>query len=346
MGQYFQVHEEDNPRNNQLAHTKGEIYLAPSGNLQGGFKFMALNTAKMIVGCSWDVMTIPDVVTAQVNALGSDQPRQMTFTNRHGCLIGDIEIPRVDYDKEQEYHFPGVTPVIDDDIEIPGVDVAGPEALDKAPAPQVEINDLDIPQDDPAPIEVAPLQESASPAMPKPVVTPAHAPGLRRSTRVRTQAKQAYTQGMTGSKYSYAVTQLETQGVLNPYAHIFVQEYFYQAKPDVVASIMTQLSLEAGLKEWGDRGFTAARSKMKQLHLRNTFKPKHWLELSQVQRQTVLESHMFLKQKRDGKIKGRTVAGGKSSATTYPRRMLAHPPSPRRQYFCHASLTLRKGAMS
>jgi hypothetical protein len=49
---------------------------------------------------------------------------------------------------------------------------------------------------------------------------------------------------------------------------------------------------------------------MKQLHLHNTCKPKHWRELSQVQRQTVLESHMFLKQKCDGKIKGRTVAGG------------------------------------
>jgi hypothetical protein len=49
---------------------------------------------------------------------------------------------------------------------------------------------------------------------------------------------------------------------------------------------------------------------MKHLHLRNTFKPKHWLKLSQVQRQTVLESHMFIKQKRDGKIKGKTVAGG------------------------------------
>jgi hypothetical protein len=49
---------------------------------------------------------------------------------------------------------------------------------------------------------------------------------------------------------------------------------------------------------------------MKQLHFRNTFKPKHWQELSQEKRKTVLESHMFLKQKRDGKIKGRTVAGG------------------------------------
>jgi hypothetical protein len=48
---------------------------------------------------------------------------------------------------------------------------------------------------------------------------------------------------------------------------------------------------------------------MKQLHLRKTFKPKHWLELSKSQRQTVLESHMFLNLKRDGKIKGRTVSG-------------------------------------
>jgi hypothetical protein len=64
------------------------------------------------------------------------------------------------------------------------------------------------------------------------------------------------------------------------------------------------------LKEWGEKAFMASQSEMKQLHLSNTFKTKHWKELSQVQRQTVLESHMFLKQKRDGKIKGRTVAGG------------------------------------
>jgi hypothetical protein len=36
------------------------------------------------------------------------------------------------------------------------VDVAGPEDFDDAPAPQVEINDIIIPKDDPATIEVAP----------------------------------------------------------------------------------------------------------------------------------------------------------------------------------------------
>jgi hypothetical protein len=137
IGQYCQVHEEDHHRNSQLARTKGAISLRPSGNLQGGFKFMALNTRKKTVRRSWDVIPMPDVVIARGNALGSDQPRQMTFTDRHGRLIGDIEIPGVDSDDEQEDHFPGVAPVINDDIDIPGVDVTGPEALDEAPAPQV-----------------------------------------------------------------------------------------------------------------------------------------------------------------------------------------------------------------
>jgi hypothetical protein len=57
---------------------------------------------------------------------------------------------------------------------------------------------------------------------------------------------------MSDSKCSYEVTQLESQGVLNLDAHMFVQEDFYQADPDVMAAIITQLSLKAGLNEWGD----------------------------------------------------------------------------------------------
>jgi hypothetical protein len=115
---------------------------------------------------------------------------------------------------------------------------------------------------------------------------------------------------MTGNKYSYAAAQLESDGVLYPEAHTFVQTEFYQSEPDVVAEIMTQLALKAGLKEWGDKARNAAKAEMKQLHFRNTFKPKHWRDLSKEQCSTVLESHMFLKEKRDKSIKGWTVAGG------------------------------------
>ena len=41
--------------------------------------------------------------------------------------------------------------------------------------------------------------------------------------------------------------QLYSQRVLHTDAHIFVQEDFYQAEPDVVVAIITQLSLKDGL---------------------------------------------------------------------------------------------------
>jgi hypothetical protein len=91
---------------------------------------------------------------------------------------------------------------------------------------------------------------------------------------------------------------------------MFVQEDFYQSDPDVMAHIMTQLSLKSGLKQWGDKAYATVTSEMKQLHFHNTFKPKHWSELLKTQCQTVLESHMFLKEKQDGSLKGRTMAGG------------------------------------
>jgi hypothetical protein len=203
-----------------------------------GFKLMALNSGKKIVRRSWDVIPLPDVVINRVNELGKDQPHFMTFMDRHGRLIGDMEIPGVDSTEDEDDYFPGVAPVITDAIEIPGVDVAGPEALDEVPAPQVEIYDPDdILHDNPDPIEVVPAQ---SVPVPEPVAPPAET-GLRRSTRVRTQASQGYTPSKTGSKYSYAVTQLESQGVPNPDAHMFVQDDIHQAEPDVVAAIMTQL---------------------------------------------------------------------------------------------------------
>jgi hypothetical protein len=172
-------------------------------------------------------------------------------------------------------------------------------------------DDLDI-HPDPIPIEAEPVQDvqEATAQQAAPATEPVQLPELRRSTRAKTQTQSGYVPSMTGLRCGYAVTQLESQGVLHLDAHMFVQQDFYQSEPDVVAMTMTQLSLKAGLKAWGDKAHDAVHSKMKQLHLRNTFKPKHWHELTHSQRQTVLESHIFLKEKPTGKIKGRTVAGG------------------------------------
>jgi hypothetical protein len=197
VGQYCQVHEEDIPRNSQSPRTKGAILLGPSGNLQGGYKFMALNTGNKITHRSWDVIPMPDRVIAHVNALGTDQPEQLFFTNRRRCPIGDVEIPGVmDFEEEDDNdaEMPVLDPVGIGHIELPGVDVAGQ-------APQtVEIDDLDIPQPNPPLTET--VEEPTVPQMeqdePTQVAQPMETTGLRRSMQVKIQPK-LYEPTMAGS---------------------------------------------------------------------------------------------------------------------------------------------------
>ena len=95
LGHYYQVHEEESLNKSQTPRTRGEICLGSSGNLQGGYKFIALNSGKKIVRRNWDFVPIPEMVIAHVNTLGSDQPKLITFKDRHVRLIGDVETPGV-----------------------------------------------------------------------------------------------------------------------------------------------------------------------------------------------------------------------------------------------------------
>ena len=206
----------------------------------------------------------------RVNDLGSDQPEQLVFTDRCGCLIGDFEITEVDPYDANHIDIPGVdaSEIYVDNIEIPVVDV------DIQDPQVIKIIDSDIPPTNPEPIEPATVQQAYAAVELMPAIQQLE-PELRRYSRVRTQI-DSYTPSMSSSKYYYVVMQLESQVVLNPDAHMFVLEEFYQAEPNVVASVMTQLSLKIGLRAWGDKAYTAFQSEMKQLHFWNTFKPKHW----------------------------------------------------------------------
>ncbi len=75
--------------------------------------------------------------------------------------------------------------------------------------------------------------------------------------------------------------------------------------------VMTQLSVKAALKQWGEDAKIAVEAEAKQLHWRNSFKPVHYKEINdEDQRKQILESQVFVKKKRSGQIKARKVSGG------------------------------------
>jgi hypothetical protein len=49
---------------------------------------------------------------------------------------------------------------------------------------------------------------------------------------------------------------------------------------------------------------------MKQLHWRNLYKPVYWHELNKAQKEHILESHIFIEEIQDGKIKASKVVRG------------------------------------
>jgi hypothetical protein len=94
-------------------------------------------------------------------------------------------------------------------------------------------------------------------------------------------------------------------------------------KADTVGMIMAQLSMKASIKKWGAEAEYAITKEMKQLHWRDSYKPKHWHGLTKKQKERVLESHIFIKQKRDGKIKAQKVIGGNKQRDYTTKKMVA-----------------------
>ena len=327
FGEYCQVHEEDTPRNSQSPRTKAAICMGPSGNKQGGFKFMSLHSGKKVTRQSWDRLPMPDTVIARVNLLGKGQPEQLTFLDRKGHPIGDVELTGVGDDNGVEPQIDAIdygedeSTVVSYDLDPPGDqvdDLLDDESVtdqEDTEEPPLLKHTVEAPRHEstaepavsPAKIEPAAKQTVAAST---PTETPGVIPGVRRSTRTRVQAKAPYEPSFTGKKYDVVMTLLHGEGLLHPDTHMLFNQVMSETEPDAVAAIMTQLSLKAGLKQWKGKAHDAAYAEMKQLHMRDTFRPRNWKDLTLAERKAVLESHLFLNQKRDGNIKGRTVAGG------------------------------------
>ena len=111
----------------------------------------------------------------QVNALGSNQPEQLVFTDIHGRPINDVKVPGVDLLDADHIKIPGLDSLDVDNIEIPGVnmDIQEPQVIG--------VVYPNIPPTDPAYIEI-----SAAAVEPMPTIQQVE-PELRRPSRIGTQ---------------------------------------------------------------------------------------------------------------------------------------------------------------
>jgi hypothetical protein len=86
-----------------------------------------------------------------------------------------------------------------------------------------------------------------------------------------------------------------------------------------------QMNWKKGLKMFQEKGEEAITSELKQIHDMEGFQPKHWDELTRDERAKALRYLMYIKEKRDGKIKGRGCADGRSQRMYTPKHETASP---------------------
>jgi hypothetical protein len=167
------------------------------------------------------------------------------------------------------------------------------------------------------PIEIlqqAEVPENQPTAQPDPIQPDLAPAPLRRSTRNRNPV-QRLDPMMSGKRHAEVTLPV-------------VKDVSNHTQPDydfVMFQCMMQLSMKAGLKRFGQQGEEAATKELSQLHLRNTFLPIDWETLTPDARKSMMESHMFLKLKRDGTLKGRTVAGGDKQRGTIDKADASSP---------------------
>jgi hypothetical protein len=156
-------------------------------------------------------------------------------------------------------------------------------------------------------VETAVLQDQEDNGLGQQVPTPeatVEPSSLRHTSRLTKKWKQSYIPSYKGTKYDLALTLVTKvlQGANNATSlaqiSIKLMSKGVHRKSGMVGAIMAQLSMKVAIKKWVKDATCAITNEMKQLHWRNSYQPKHWHDLSKTQKDQILESHIFVEQKR------------------------------------------------
>jgi hypothetical protein len=93
----------------------------------------------------------------------------------------------------------------------------------------------------------------------------------------------------------------------------------------ITGFIFNQMSAKVGIKKHGQKAIDALFKEFCQLHDKSVFEGIHASDLTYQQRQTALRAVNLIKEKRSGKIKGRTCANGKPQRKLFTKEETTSP---------------------
>jgi hypothetical protein len=333
--------------------TSGAIALRPSGNAQGSYYFLNLNSGKCIIRNNWTVLHMPNEVINTIHQLAAacNKYKGIVFTDKEGNIIndmnneedntvGNIKITEgniettgaedntgVDYDNDEGVAY---SPSTDNrNTEVTGVndETYSPDIIDNQTySPDIIDNPLESetygPSEDTADISnvnhninTANDDISIEGELPDDTYVTIDNINIVREMN----SLQLNTDPITGEERDGEAINNSHRYNLRPRPTTRNQKYTLAQinnqlnMPKTHAHIMmTQLNVKEGIRQFGEKGNEALLKELNQLHERQALMPKKKEDMSYEERKKALRYLMFIKEKRDGTIKARGCADGRS----------------------------------
>jgi hypothetical protein len=397
FGDYVQTHEEHD--NGMGPRTVGAIATRPTGNAQGGYYFIRLDTGRRINRRSWTALPMPAAVIDQVHRLArrAKANKNLSFTNLRNENLDELYagIPSIDDDdldpadtapdlagvgnghdsdssdsEDEDYEpngseddedsdsdddnddtdenetthdaeeaaqttgveneeIPGVETTGVENEEIPGVDIQETTGVDENDDEEQEENNERTYQSNGIKMNLR-----SQPRKNYDVFTTDGIPDDEQIILLQ------FADGTCSSVEEKFIDEddvewtflTETLGWKEGLSEIdAIEGHSNSFDADAVAPLAEfmflteQMGWKKGLKMFQEKGEVAIQKELKQIHDMEGFNPKHWFELTKEERANALKYLMYLKEKRDGKIKGRGCADGRPQRLYIPKGEASSP---------------------
>jgi hypothetical protein len=337
FGAYTEAHEEYPQTNTMAQRTRAVICLGQTGNFQGSYKMMCIQTGRKVTRKQFKELPIPDSVIYRIKAIASKEKENkvLVFTDRDAYPIGDNgDTAGVDDDTDDDNNNdndndegnannpPGILldetagandednnndntdmlPVTHyESAGVPDNEITGvSENEDSAGVPDNEITGVPENESETADSEDIITGDDDTPETTG-VVTDAPGMEVAENTGVVNNEEDEVEQEPNMEPYNPDTWTPSVQRVhgIRPRKG----RTFSHLHAMVMHHAMTQYSLKKGLKNFKEVGEEAVPKELLQLHMRDTFKPQNVKVLSSEQKKVALESLMFLKKNATGQSK-------------------------------------------
>lgn len=338
FGDYVQVHEENSPSNTMKERTIGAIALGSSGNLQGSYDFLSLSTWKVIKRRSFTQLPVPSIVIEVINAKAEEELKVRKTVNIAEAIyrLGYRDIAS---DMERDEDIMDVIPLeqsreeyaneLQQTIVPPNINASNSEIgnnnflndndnIDIVSDNSYNINEdnasysSNISNNDDLAVEDSQDHRSDDDIIVTNNIT----------NNVLTNNNNNHEQyninnnnalvEYNNNNINQIISQVEELGTEeNTRRSLRDRTKLTNWKNKYSSITLTQMSMKKGISSKGLDAIIAIMSEMQQMVQKKVFHGLNKSMLTAKQLDNIVRCHLFLKVKRDGRIKGRLVVDGR-----------------------------------